>query len=205
MTKPLPFFLVLTAAVALAASSGAFGARSRTLDPGQWRTWWGQVSFKAGAWTLRSTAPTSSEETHSALVTSPPSAGDQGLSFTATTIQQLRTGSAPNPWEVGWAMFRFRDLENYYWFILKPNGYELGKKQGSDTQVFLATGTSPRLQLNHSNRIEIRAEGSRIRVAVDGVPVVDYTDAHPLPSGGSVGLYEEDARVRFESVQLSPL
>lgn len=205
MPKPLSFFLVLTAAFALTASAAAFGAAPRALSSGQWRTWWGQVSLKAGAWTLRSTAPTTPAETHSALVTSPPSAGDQVFSYTATTLEQLRTGSAPNPWEVAWSMFRFRDLENYYWFILKPNGYELGKKQGSDTQIFLATGTSPRLQLNQPNRVAIRAEGGRIRVTVDGIPVVDYTDANPLPSGGSVGLYEEDARVRFESVQLSPL
>jgi hypothetical protein len=99
-------------------------------------------------------------------------------------------------------MFRFRDLANYYYFILKPNGYELGKKQGSDAQIFLATGDQPRLALGKSYRIQIRAVGARLRVSVNGVQVLDFTDPHPLPAG-SVGLYEEDSQVRFDSVAVS--
>ena len=129
-------------------------------------------------------------------------AGTDTFSYTLTTLGQLRLGSAPNPWEVGWSMFRFRDLHDYYWFILKPNGWELGKKQGSDVQIFLATGTAPALRLGQPNRVRIRAVGPRIQVFVDDAPVVDYTDARPLPSG-SVGLYEEDSVVRFDSVAVT--
>src|SRR5262249_19285222 len=100
------------------------------------------------------------------------------------------------------AMFRYRDPENYYWFMVKTNGFELGKKQGSDTQVFLATGDLPAAAVGVPQRIEIRAEGARIRVSVDGVEVVDFTDPRPLLEAGSVGLYEEDARVRFESLSI---
>ena len=186
-------------ALALAAAPVA-GA---TAGPGPWRSWWGATSVRQGVFRLESTPPSSPSETHSALLTSAPLRGDATFSFTATTLAQLRLGSAPNPWEAAWAMFRFRDLENYYWFVLKPNGWELGKKQGSDTQRFLATGPSPTLALGRPNAVRIVTEGSRIRITVDGAAVVDFTDPRPLPAGGSVGLYEEDARVRFDAVSVT--
>ena len=201
---------LLAAAAVLALGAGATAAqatspRAHAVKADGWRTWWGGVSVSAGgAFTLRSRAPEAPGETHSALVTSDAAYGDHVFSFTATTLHQLRHGSAPNTWEAAWAMFRFRDLENYYYFILKPNGVELGKKQGSDAQIFLATADRPRLRIGARARIRIRAEGARIQVFVDGVPAIDYVDPHPLP-GGSVGLYEEDARVRFESVAVESL
>jgi hypothetical protein len=191
-------------AAALAALLlGAASARATSRAP--WHTWWGNVGVANGVWSLSSTPPSAPAETHSALVTSPPVAGDGAFSFTATTLAQLRTGSAPNPWEVAWAMFRFRDLADYYWFILKPNGWELGKKQGSDRQIFLATGTAPTLDIGRANHVRIETRGSRIRVLVDGAQVVSYVDPNPLPAGGSVGLYEEDSRVQFRSVSFTGL
>ena len=153
-------FFVAAVVAALVCPAPVFGAGApRTLQAGDWQTWWGQVTLKNGAFTLDSRAPVSPDETYSALVTSTSSWGDHAFSFTTTTLEQLRVGSPPNPWEVAWAMFRFRDLENYYYFILKPNGYELGKKQGSDEQIFLVTGTSPRLALGRRTRIVIQAQG----------------------------------------------
>jgi hypothetical protein len=200
MRKPSSFFV---AAVLAAALAGAAGAHAGSRAP--WRTWWGDVSVANGVWSLSSPAPTAPGETHSALVTSPPAAGDGAFSFTVTTLGQLRTGSTPNPWEVAWAMFRFRDLADYYWFILKPNGWELGKKQGSDRQVFLATGSAPALSIGRADRVRIESRGARIRVLVDGVQVVSYVDPNPLPPGGSVGLYEEDSRVQFRAVSFTGL
>ena len=190
----------LLLASALAALCLAAAAQAAP-TAGPWLTWWGQVDQAGGVFTLASRAPVARTETHSALVTTRRVWADPTFTYTVTTVGQLRTGSAPNPREVGWSMFRFRDLHNYYWFILEPDGWELGKKQGSDTQIFLATGTSPAVVAGQANRIRIQAQGARIQVSVDGVPVVDYTDAHPLASG-SVGLYEEDSRVRFESLSI---
>jgi hypothetical protein len=199
MSKRQHFFSALVAVgLLVAGSSAAFAA------PAQWTTWWGQVSARKGTYTLQSQAPTSPSETHSALITSAASWGDQVFTYTATTTGQLRTGSAPNPWEVAWSMFRFRDLTHYYWFIVKPNGWELGKKHGSDTQIFLSTGTSPSRPVGATYQVRIQAQGPRIRVSVDGSPVVDYTDPTPLLSG-SVGLYEEDARVAFSNVSVAQL
>jgi hypothetical protein len=200
MRKASYSFLVVLLVAALA---GGAAARATTRAP--WHTWWGNVGLANGVWTLTSTPPAAPAETHSALVTSPPVGGDGAFSFTATTLAQLRKGSAPNAWEVAWAMFRFRDLQDYYWFILKPDGWELGKKQGSDRQIFLATGSSPALTVGRPNRVRIETRGPRIRVLLDGTEVVSYLDPNPLPAGGSVGLYEEDSRVQFRSVSFTGL
>lgn len=197
--------LIVVVLACLVLPGAAVGAvRPHALHDDAWRTWWGDVSVENGVYTLDSQVPTSPAETHSALITSAAGWGDQSFSFGATTLKQLRRGSPPNPWEVAWAMFRFRDLENYYYFILKPNGYELGKKQGSDAQIFLATGETPTLALGTRYQVLISAIGPRIRVFVNGTQIVDFTDPDPLASG-SVGLYEEDSRVRFDSVAVAPL
>jgi hypothetical protein len=198
-----PLAVLLLAGLALAGAAGAARDRPQALttsSAAQWNTWWGSAAFGAGGVTLSSTVPTSAGETHSALVTSKRTWRDQTISLRTTTLSQLRAGTPPNPWEVGWVMFRFRDLANYYYFIVKTNGVELGKKQGSDAQIFLATGDLPRLDLDRARAITVRAQGARIRVSVDGTQVIDYTDPHPLLAPGSVGLYEEDSQVRFDSL-----
>lgn len=192
----------LVLAVAFASPSAA--APSRLLQAQDWRTWWGQATIGKKAITLSSERPASLAATHSALITSRAHWGDHVFSFSATTLEQLRLGDAPNPWEAAWVMFRFRDLENYYYFILKPNGIELGKKHGSDAQIFLATADAPRIVLGRADRVRIHVLGARIRIAVNGAQVIDYTDPSPLPAG-AVGLYEEDAKVRFDSVAVSAL
>lgn len=168
----------------------------------QWKTWWGDQSYAGGGVTLSSRVPTSPAETHSSLITTKRTWQDSTVSFATTTLRQLREGSAANPWEVGWVLFRFTDLENYYWFMLKTNGFELGKKQGSDTQIFLVTGALPAAAVGQERQIQVRTDGARIQVAVDGRQVVDYTDPHPL-GAGSVGLYEEDSQARFDSLSIS--
>jgi hypothetical protein len=203
MGKKAASILALLALVLLVGTASSALAAKRA-QPNQWRTWWGQVSVRKGTYTLQSQAPSSPGETHSALLTSTATWGDQVFSYTATTIAQLRTGSAPNPWEVAWSMFRFSDLTHYYWFIVKPNGWELGKKQGSDTQIFLATGSAPSRPAGATYQVRIEAQGGRIRVSVDGTQVVDYTDPSPL-LGGSVALYEEDAKATFANVSVTPL
>lgn len=169
----------------------------------QWKQWWGTQAFTGGGVTLASQAPTAPDETHSSLITTKRTWQDATISFTTSTLQQLRQGSAPNPWEVGWVMFRFQDLANYYWFMLKTNGFELGKKQGSDTQIFLVTGDLPAIAIGQQRRIQVKAQGAHIQVFVDGAKLVDYVDPHPLLGNGSVGLYEEDAQARFDSFVVS--
>lgn len=172
------------------------------IAPSAWRTWWGKASFAGPGVTLSSTVPRSPGETHSALITSSGTWANPTISFTTDTLRQLRQGSSPNPWEVGWVMFRFRDLSDYYYFILKPNGFELGKKQGSLDQVFLDTGSQPTLHIGTATQIRLVVRGARIQVYAGGALVLDYTDPSPLTGAGSVGLYEEDSRVRFTSLSI---
>lgn len=208
LAPPLAVAVAVLAASGLAAEQASAKpphhrlrpARAISLAGGDWRTWWGSADFGSTGITLASTPPTAPAETHSALVTSRRQWQDQRITVTTQTLAQLRTGSAPNPWEVGWVMFRFRDLANYYYFILKTNGFELGKKQGSDAQIFLATGDSPALEPGVPYRVVVDVRGARIRVSVDGTQVLDFTDPHPLAAAGSVGLYEEDSQVRFTSL-----
>ena len=151
---------------------------------------------------LASRPPTRANQTFSALISTKRSWRDFALDVAMRPVRQLRLNEPGNTWETGWILFRLRDLENYYYFILKPNGWELGKKHGSDAQIFLATGEAPSLSIGATARIRIAARGARIRISVDGVPVVDFVDERPL-ARGSVGLYEEDARVRFGPVRVS--
>lgn len=168
----------------------------------QWKAWWGLQSYTGSSVTLSSTVPTAPAETHSSLITTKRTWLNSTISFDVTTQQQLRLGSAPNPWEVGWVLFRFQDLANYYWFMLKTNGFELGKKQGSDQQLFLVTGTLPAAAVGQTRHVQVRAQGSHIQVFVDGSKIVDYVDPQPL-GNGSVGLYEEDSQARFDSLSIS--
>ena len=202
--RTLTAIIILLAAAAMTGAAFADSHAVKRIRAERWHVWWGQSTIgKTGA-TLWSQTPTSPDETHSSLITSSSTWGDQTISFTTTTLDQLREGSTPNPWEVGWVMFHFRDLANYYWFMVKTNGFELGKKQGSDTQIFLATGSTPSRAVGTSYQVRIQAQGGRIRVFLDGSQVVDYTDSSPLLSG-SVGLYEEDSKVTFGNVSVSAL
>lgn len=175
----------------------------QSLSTRKWRYHWGSVKVGDGRLTLASRPPRRPARTYSALITSRTSFSDHVFRVRTKTVERLRRNTRPNTWEVGWVFFRFRDLENYYYFILKPNGWELGKKHGSDEQIFLATGAGKRLVIGRWHRIAIGATGARIRAWVDGALVLDFTDPDPLLSG-KVGLYEEDARVRFDSVAIRP-
>jgi hypothetical protein len=195
-------FVSAFAVLALLGILGVATATASSARSSSWKLWWGGASITNTGATLSSQVPTSPAETHSALLVGSRTWADQTISFRTMTLDQLRTGSVPNPWEVGWVMFHFRDLANYYYFILKTNGYELGKKQGSDAQIFLDTGNLPTLVLGKAHAVKVVVRGSRIRVWVDGAGVVDFTDRNPLPAG-SVGLYEEDARVSFDAVSMT--
>jgi hypothetical protein len=168
----------------------------------RWKHWWGTSAIRGGSVLLGSTSPVRASETHSSLLTTDRGWRDFTLDFDVSLVRQLRRHDPPNPWETGWVLFRFRDLSNYYDFLVKPNGWELGKKQGSDTQIFLASGDSPTLPIGAAARVRIAVNGARIRVAVNGRRVVDFVDPHPLRAG-SIGLYEEDALARFGALTVT--
>jgi hypothetical protein len=186
------------------------------ISPDQnWRcvyTGYGEVKTEAiGSNLVMKLAPlpaASSDITHASLAFTNATFTDQIIELDVRTVEQLRQGTAPNPWEAAWVAFRASN-NSFYYFILKPNGIELGKAIDSATlnkQVFLFTADSPRLKIGQWSHWKIQAQGTRISVWIDGIQVVDYVDTQePRLQSGAVGLYTEDAYVQFDNVRVVPL
>jgi len=147
-------------------------------------------------------ASTTPSETHAALVV--PASwssnnNDYIFNVKMNTASQLRTGSPANAWEVGWLLFRYVDASNFYYFLPKPNGIELGKLVNGK-QVFLYTADTPKLTLNHQDAYKVTLKGNNIKVAINGTQVANYTDTNSPFLTGKIGLYDEDAKVLFDDV-----
>ena len=147
--------------------------------------------------------------THANLVTSVEKYTNFTLSVDVRTDKQLRQNSPPNTWESAWIFFRSSDDFHHYYFTLKTNGYEFGKKDNdrqAEEQFFLATGDTPKLQIGKWSHWEITVRGNHITIFVDGIKVVDYVDVNMstmLGVPGSIGLYNEDAEVSFDNVSIT--
>jgi Domain of Unknown Function (DUF1080) len=143
-------------------------------------------------------------ETHGALVTGPSISGDFTLQVSAATTAQLRSNSAPNAWEVAWVLWHYTDNSHFYYFVAKPNGWELGKEDPAypGAQRFLASGTSPSFPIGQWYRIGVAQSGQTIQVSVNGVLITKFTDRERPYSSGRVGLYSEDAEVYFDNVSV---
>ena len=119
--------------------------------------------------------------------------------------------SAPNTWETAWVMWRWTDLFHHYYFTIKTNGIEFGKKDTScscEQQVFLKTGSTPTLSLGTWDHIKISSIGKHTTIWVDGIKVVDMDDPSYSStadmSGGYIGPYNEDASSAFDKVTVTP-
>ena len=151
---------------------------------------------------------TKSSKTHSGLVVSKQKFSDITLDIDMKTYKQTRQNSPPNAWEAAWVMWRWVDLYHHYYFVIKTNGIEFGKKDTScncEQQVFLKTGTSPKLQIGAWNHIKISSIGKHTTIWVGGSKVVDMDDPsyHSAKmSRGFIGLYTEDASVGFDNVYI---
>jgi hypothetical protein len=150
---------------------------------------------------LTSTRP---DETHGALVVGPSVSGDFTLQVSAATTRQLRVNSAPNTWEVAWVLWNYTDNLHFYYFVPKPNGWELGKGDPDypGAQRFLATGPSPSFPIGPWYRTRITQSGQTIQVFVNDVLITTFTDLERPYSSGRVGLYSEDAEVYFDNVSV---
>lgn len=172
-------------------------------------TGYGSVTYDAASGVVLSpkvsTQPT---ETHAALsLANLPKMRNFRASMTVTTEQQLRTNSAPNAWEVFWLFFNYNatptgKATNY--FLLKPNGVELGTATHELVQTFLQTGPAPAPAIGIANKLDIEKIGTRVRVWVNDVLAIDQAGGL-LDVEGSIGLYTEDARARISKVQVTKL
>ncbi|HJU34039.1 MAG TPA: family 16 glycoside hydrolase [Nitrososphaera sp.] len=154
---------------------------------------------------------TSLNETHGALTLTTQTYQDVEMSLKVKTHKQLRQNSAPNPWEVAWIILRYQDDWHHYYFILKPNGVELGKKQNenrAEEQIFLHTANEPKLKIDEWNTWHIKMSGNHIEIWLKMADeswqqVIDYRDNSPMVGPGNIGLYTEDAHVEFDDVYIA--
>jgi hypothetical protein len=156
---------------------------------------------------------TSPNETHAALTLTTQTYEDVEMHLKVKTNKQLRQNSAPNPWEVAWIMWRYQDDWHHYYFIFKPNGIELGKKQNenqAEEQIFLYTANEPKLKIDEWNTWYIKMSGNHIEIWLEIAngsmqKVVNYYDNTPIMGSGNIGLYTEDAHVQFDDVHITSL
>jgi hypothetical protein len=138
-------------------------------------------------------------------VIGPSVAGDFTLEVSAATTKQLRTSSTPRPWEVAWVLWHYTDNTHFYYFIAKPNGWELGKEDPAypGFQRFLATNSYPTYPIDPWYKIRIVQVADTIQVFVNDVGIVTFTDQETPYNAGRVGLYSEDAEAYFDNVSVS--
>jgi hypothetical protein len=165
-----------------------------------------QESSDAGSWMrLHPRAVSHPDATSATLVVAPSWKEDLGridLRLRLITDAQLRQGSAPNPWEVGWVVWQYTDPDHFYYFIAKPNGWELGKRDPAypGGQRFLATGNAPQYPVGVWYNVRIVQVGEDIEAFVDGRRLVRFTDSERPYLEGRVGVYTEDADIRVAEV-----
>jgi hypothetical protein len=121
------------------------------------------------------------------------------------TQQQLRTGTAPNAWEVAWVLWNYTDNTHFYYFIAKPNGWELGKEDPAypGAQRFLAAGSSPTYAIGQWLNVKVVQSSNTIKVYVNGTLITTFTDNERPYSGGKIGFYSEDSLVYLKSSKVT--
>lgn len=164
------------------------------------------TSGGTGGWmTLSPAAPTTASETHAALVVGPSYGGAYTYSVDVITDRQLRVNGAPNPWEVAWVVWNYTDNDHFYYLALKPNGWELGKRDPAypGGQRFLATGAGSYGVGAWRNVVITTGAKDEVTVSVNGAQLVRFTDRERPYSSGRIGVYTEDAAVRATNVAVT--
>ena len=148
-------------------------------------------------------AAADASQTFSALIRSVQSFGDLDMTVRVQTYAQLRRPKA-NPWEVAWVLWHYTDSDHFYYFSLKPNGWELGKEDPAyrGKQRFLASSTGRAYPVRRWYRVRVRQLGNEIAVWVDDRLAVRFTDRQRPYGAGHVALYVEDAAAVFGPVAL---
>lgn len=124
-----------------------------------------------------------------------------------STIEKLRT----EYYRVAWVFWNYIDTDHFYYFLLKENGWELGKGHPdyNGGQRFLKTGSSLKLTLGRWYKFNIIQDSSNtISVYVDDQLITTFKDeGGPLGdqpyTSGKIGLYHESAHVHFDDVKVS--
>ncbi|MEE1782409.1 calcium-binding protein [Streptomyces sp. SP17BM10] len=144
------------------------------------------------------------DETHAGLIVSTRQYRDMTFRARMRTVAQLRTPT-PNPWEVPWLVWGYTDPDHFYYLILKPNGWELGKRDPAypGGQRFLATAAEG-FPVGGWSGVKVVQRGARVEVSVGGKALVSFEDEERPYLSGSVGAYTEDAQVVFSDMAVEP-
>ena len=117
---------------------------------------YGHVSCEEGTVKIQPRSAARKQDTHAGLVVAggQSSAGKVGASM--QTTDQVRDGQ-PNPWEVGWFLWRYQDPQHFYAVVLKPNGWEVSKQDPAypGGQRFLASGKTPTFPLGSKHTVTV--------------------------------------------------
>lgn len=182
--------------------------------PLEWRTvydGYGTVNWDVNLQqiTMSPKPATQPTETHAALVVSKSSYHQPfQLNYTMKTTKQLRVGSTPNAWEVGWLVFGYKTDGKFKYLILKPNGYglELGESLLNDKQNFLYTSAFNQdlFPVNKDYNVTIIAQNNIITITINGKQYAPYslTNKDALTVDGQYGFYTEDAAVQVSNIKM---
>lgn len=200
--------LGLLAAVAAASVNNMwrFQPWSDQETHGQWSvlyTGYGKVVGTDQQVLLEPRSAPSSDVTHGSLVHTTETYQDPDFEITMRTEEQVRDGP-PNVWEVGWVLWNFQDTDHFYAVALKPNGWEISKQDPNypGSQRFIATGSDRTFPLDKDYRVKVEHDWPRMTVSVDGQELATVIDEESPYRGGAIGLYTEDARVRFQDLEI---
>lgn len=179
-----------------------------------WYVYWGKAEVRDGMYFLYSERAENPDETYSALSAVHATWENYVFTLRMKTEKQLRSDE-PNPWEVAWVLFRFQDVRNFYYFILKTNGIELGKREkgdffGPSSQIFLFTSNLPTLRLGewYDIKIEVvnlKKSSVRIRVWLNNTMIINYLDNETTLLFGGIALYVEDSIAIFDNITVRKL
>lgn len=147
---------------------------------------------------LRPAPPEAASITHASLVVSAGQFDEVDFEVDVKTVARLR-GPQPNPWEVGWVVWHYTDPTHFYYLLLKPHGWEVGKADPGEpgNQRFLVTGEARVFPPGEWYSVHVRQRGATIEVGVDGERLTTFTDPQAPYLTGSVGFYTEDAEAAF--------
>lgn len=173
---------------------------------GRWTvefTGYGEASGDDQEVVLEPRSAASDDITHGGLVRTTETYQDAAFEITVRTEAQVRAGD-PNVWEVGWVLWNYRDNDHFYAVALKPNGWEISKQDPAypGKQRFVATGTERTFPVGTDYRVRVEQDWPRMTVSVDGQELATVTDDERPYRGGAIGLYTEDARVRFTGLEI---
>lgn len=178
--------------------------------PENWQVVWGNATFDryAGLVINPASVSASTHETAAALVLCkhPASLNATDFAFRCamTVDRQLRQGTPPNPWEVGWIGFNWTydaaGKKKTNFFVAKTNGIQLENSFDEIGETFLFTAPLPTIQVGTYYDIQLIKQGKNLKAWVDGNVVLDITNPNLYNVPGQLAFYSEDAVVRFQNV-----